>query len=111
MEALFTDEVVGMLASVVAAVISLVIGKLVKDTARRAVVEKVVDAAIPIAFHVVQEISRRTPNKIDDKVALGLEKLAEISATHGVELTEEHKARAALVFSALHAQSKVQESK
>ena len=107
MELLFTEEVIGVLASVLATVISLVIGKLVKDAAKRAVVEKVVNAAIPVAFHIVQEISRRTPNKIDDKVALGLEKLSEVSATHGVELTEAHKERAKLVFQALHSQSKV----
>lgn len=111
MEALLTDGTLEVIASIAAAVISFVIGKLVKDAAKRAVVEKVVDAAIPVAFHVVQEISRRTPNKIDDKAALALEKLAELTATKGVALDETHKDRAKLVFQALHAQSKTVESK
>lgn len=106
MESLLSEEVLSGLAMAVASAITFIIGKLIKDANQRQLAEKIVDAAIPVAFHVVQEAARKSPNKIDDKVALGLQKLAEISATHGVELTDKHKERAKLVFSALHAQSK-----
>lgn len=73
--------------------------------AKKEAVDRVIDASIPIAFRVVDEIARRTPNKIDDKVALGLKVLADYVKTHDITLKPEHEARAKLVFNALHADS------
>lgn len=108
MDAILTPEVLDLVAGIVAAAISALLGLLFRG-ARKAAAEKVVDFAIPIAFHVVEEIARRTENKIDDKVALGLQKLSEITRTKGVEPTAAHLERAKLVFQAMHAQAKMKE--
>lgn len=101
---LLTPENIGTLLGVV---LFTALGLFVKAQ-KKAAIDKIIDTAIPIAFNVVNEIARRTPNTIDDKVAAGLKVLADYVATHNLELKPEHEARAKMVFSALHAESKVQ---
>lgn len=103
---ILTPETVGTFVGVV---LFTALGLFLKSQ-KRAAVDKIIDMAIPVAYKVVDEIARRTPNKIDDKVALGLKVLAEYAATHDIELKPEHEARAKMVFSALHAESKVAET-
>lgn len=84
-------------------------GWLGKDALRKWRVRELVEAAIPIAYHVVNEIAQRTTNKIDDKVALGLGVLKEYLRTEGVkdsEITEAQLAKARFIFDALHAQER-----
>lgn len=102
----FSDDVVQSIAGVVAVAVFTALGKWVKDAVKRAKVEDLVEQGIPIAFWAVNEVAKRTENKIDDKVALGLKKLEEYLATHKVELKDEHASRAKLLFDALHAQEK-----
>lgn len=108
MDSLFSEEVLKMLAPIFATVLSALLGLFIRNAAKKAVAEKIIDAAIPVAYQVVNEIARRTENKIDDKIALGLKVLAEFASTKGVQVTEAQKTRAALVFQALHAQEKAQ---
>lgn len=85
------------------------LGKIVKDHVRKAFVEKVIAEALPIAYFGVNEIARRTPNKIDDKVAAGLKILKDYVEASGVkeqEIKPQHLAKAKLVFDAMHAQEK-----
>jgi hypothetical protein len=68
--------------------------------------EGTVDKAAEYAFKIVNDVAKLTPNKIDDKVALGLKSFHEYLATHKVTATEDEVARAKLVFKALHGDEK-----
>lgn len=95
--------------TVIGALLTFVVGLIGRDRLRKWKVNKIVTVGVPIAYHVVNEIARRTPNKIDDKIAEGLRVLKEYLKTEGVkdsEVTEEHLAKARLLFDALHAQEK-----
>lgn len=83
----------------------LVGGWLFKDASRRAKADKAFRTALPIAALVVREVAKRTPNKVDDVVAFGLERLAQLVSAEGVELTKAQKAQASNVFKSLHEQS------
>jgi len=113
MDNIFSDDTVILIGTTVGVLLFTVLAVLKarasNDQNRQAElarVESVIDKGIPIAFNVVQEIARLTPNKVDDKVALGLKALADYAATHGVTPTEDHEDRAKLVFQAMHAESK-----
>lgn len=80
-------------------------GWLFRDKAKRDKADKAFRTALPIAALVVREVAKRTPNKVDDVVAFGLERLAQLVSAEGVELTESQKAQASNVFKELHAQS------
>ena len=100
MELLTTENVATFLSVILFTALGLFL-----KAAKKEAVDRVLDAAIPIAYRVVDEISRRTSNKVDDKVALGLKVLSDYVRTHDITLKPEHEARAKLVFSALHAES------
>lgn len=101
---LFTDDVVKLIGTGLGAGFLYLLGR-ITNAATRARIDAIVDAAIPIAFSFVEELARKTPNKVDDKVALGLASLKAYLDTKGLEITEAQKDRARLVFSALHAES------
>lgn len=93
--------------SVLGAVITFIVGKFGWNKIQLALLEKAVTEGIPYAYWGVNEIARRTDNKIDDKVAEGLRILKEFLAAKGHDpekVTPEQLKRAELVFNALHAQ-------
>jgi hypothetical protein len=58
---------------------------------------------VDIAYNVVNDISKRTPNKVDDKVALALIHLRnQLKLSGGPELSEGLVEQARLLFTAKH---------
>jgi hypothetical protein len=76
----------------------------IKNATVRFLANLAVDKGIPIAFNYVEELSRKTPNKLDDKAALALNALRKYLDTYGVKPTLEQESRARIVFDALHAE-------
>lgn len=98
-------EVLDFALKALIAVGGLVGGLLFNTASRKSKADKAFKAALPIAALVVREVAKRTPNKVDDVVATGLERLAVLVEADGVELTPAQKAQATTVFKRLHAES------
>jgi hypothetical protein len=63
-----------------------------------------------LAYKVVAEIAIRTPTKVDDKLALGLQKLNEaLEAANKPTLTDAEAKLAALAFTGQHGEEKLSE--
>jgi hypothetical protein len=94
-----SDEGVTMLGGGVGLVFLMVLRFVVK--ARK--YEGVFRAGVPVAYAIVNDISKRTPNKVDDKVALVLKALNDWMLAHGQpELKPVDVEKAKLLFSAMH---------
>jgi hypothetical protein len=104
LNAVFTEDVVKFLASGVGAFVLYLLNKVRSERARR-VADQLVDAAVAIAFNVVEDRAKQTPGKLDDKTAIGLQVLRDYLRTKGVELTDEQAERAKLLFESMHAYS------
>lgn len=107
MSDLFSEENVVRLAQVLALAIMFAVRWYFRDSAEKR--DKAIDVAVKgaeVAFWAVEEAKRIAPDKVSDKVSLGLEKLKTYAQTHGVELKGEHLDAAKVVFDALNAQSK-----
>lgn len=64
---------------------------------------RLISAAVDLVYGAVNEMARRTENRIDDKAALAIKKLAEYLASQGADpLTSEEVAQARLTFTAKH---------
>ena len=61
---------------------------------------------VDLAFNVVNDIAKRTPNQVDDKIALGLDVLRKFLATHDVDLKPIDEERAKMLFSAMNGAGK-----
>jgi len=67
---------------------------------------------IPVAYQAVNEISRATKNKVDDKIALFLRKLDEcMRASSGKGLNKNQKQAAKSVAQAMHFKDKARKGK
>jgi hypothetical protein len=64
------------------------------------------EKAVDVAFNVVNNVAKLTPNKIDDKVALGLKALSEYFKTHGKSASPAELERAKLLFQAMNGAGK-----
>lgn len=103
-------QTVGELAAVV---IFGLIAKFAKDAAQKKKLEGLVEAGIPIAFKVVEEAKRHYTGdkKLLNKTETGLAALEQFVKSHGAELKESHRSRAALVFQAMHFDATKKEAK
>lgn len=99
---LFTDEVIGILGTVVGTALLFLFRAIWKDQAERK--EAMFKLGVEIAYSIVNEIAKRTQTKVDDKVALGLDALRQYLATQGQKLTPADEDRARLTFQAMHGQ-------
>jgi hypothetical protein len=91
--------------ALVATVIASVIRGIFKDRADAA--EKMFQMSVEVAFNLVNDVAKRTDNKLDDKVALGLQFLHDYYASQGMpEPTPAQIERAKLLFSALNGAGK-----
>lgn len=104
MGALLTPEVLSIVGSVLGSALLFLFRQIFKDKA--AARELLLKTGIEVAFNVVNDLAKRTPNQVDDKVALGLKALAEYLAAHGEVLTPTDTAKAQLVFSAMNGAGK-----
>jgi hypothetical protein len=95
-------EVLKLSAALLAAVLPFLLTWIFKDKAKKA--EGNLLAGVEVAFNVVNEVAKRTPNKVDDKAALGLDFLRQYLKTQGQDLSAPEAERAKLLFKALHAQ-------
>lgn len=79
---------------------------LIRRSQKAARYESLFKDAVAIAYDVVNDIAAKTPNKIDDKVAVGLDVLRQYLGLHGVEATPVDEAKAKLLFQAMHGSEK-----
>lgn len=69
---------------------------------RKAVADRIVDVGIPIAYAIVEQLARKSTNKIDDKALVALKALEDYCQTRGLDsLSADQVNRAQLVFKAL----------
>lgn len=104
MDILMSEEFLKIAGMVLAVVLPFLARLVFKDKAEAA--EKLFAMGVKIAYGVVSDIAARTPNKIDDKVALGLKVLHDYYASHGKTPSQLEQERAKLLFSAMHGQEK-----
>jgi hypothetical protein len=64
------------------------------------------EKATQVAYNIVNDIAKRTPSDVDDKVALGLKALHDYFATHGATPTPAEVTKAQLVFQAMNGEGK-----
>jgi uncharacterized membrane-anchored protein YhcB (DUF1043 family) len=98
--AYLTPEVVSLLAALLAGVVGAVIKSFWSAKATK--YESNFLLGTQIAFLAVNEISKRTANPVDDKIALGLQLLKEHLSKSGQKLVPADEARAKELFSAMH---------
>lgn len=98
----FTDEVITVLGGILAAALVALLRTIWKDQAARK--EAMFKVGVEVAYHIVNEIAKRTETKIDDKVALGLDALRQYLATQGETLAPADADRAKMIFQAMHGQ-------
>lgn len=108
MDILFSPEVLAVVTPVLAGIAGLILTKVVKDAAKRLIVQKAVELALPIAARLVTEIASKTANTTDDKVAAVLRALAD--AGHEKHATPATEAKARAVFDSVAAEA-LKESK
>lgn len=101
---LFTDQNLAMITSIVVPAILALIGWLFKSKRDRA--EAVFRTGVDIAYQAVNDVSKVTPNTVDDKIALGLGFLREWLAAHKQTLDPVNEEKAKLLFKAMHGAGK-----
>lgn len=106
MPSLFSDSIVVVIAQVLGVAFFAGAAWFWKQEETRKKAEEWFIQGVPVAFKVVDEIAKKTPNKVDDKIALGLKVLADFMGTHKAKLTGEQAERAKLLFHAIHYDSK-----
>jgi hypothetical protein len=104
MLALFLNPTV---ISILGTVILFFVGKWFKANQARA--ESNFELGVKLAYNIVSEISIRTPNTVDDKVALGLKYLRDFLDTNGQKMKASDEAKAKLLFQAMHGEEKLAE--
>jgi hypothetical protein len=90
--------------SIIVGVVMFFVKSLLKDKYSKN--EAVFGQGVDIAFNMVNDLSKRTENKVDDKVAEGLKALQAYLATHGQSPTEKQLERAKLLFQAMNGAGK-----
>lgn len=68
--------------------------------------ERLFKTAVEVAYNVVNDISARTDNKVDDKVALGLKALRDFMSLNGQSVSPVDEEKAKLLFQAMHGSTK-----
>lgn len=77
---------------------------LLKDRADK--YESTFKAGVEVAYFLVNNLSKHTDNKIDDKAAVALDALRKYMGTAGAPLKQVDEERAKLLFQAMHGQGK-----
>jgi hypothetical protein len=90
--------------SIIVGVIMFFVKSLLKDKYEKN--EAVFEKAVDVAFNMVNDMAKRTDNKIDDKVAEGLAALQAYLKSHGQDATTAQLERAKLLFSAMNGAGK-----
>lgn len=100
------EQLVSLAAQVLTALIIAGLGLLLRSWAKRADFEqrlKLLSMGSQLAYGVVNELSRRTANKVDDKVALGLAEVNAFLAKQGqAALTPDEASVVKTMFDAQH---------
>lgn len=68
--------------------------------------QKLFEMGVEVAYNIVNDLAKRTPNEVDDKVALGLKALRDWFAAHGQTLTVAQADKAKLLFQAMNGAGK-----
>lgn len=103
MDILFSPEVLQVVTPILAGIAGLILTKVVKDAAKRFVVQKAVELALPIAAKLATEIAAKTETTVDDKVAAVLRALADTG--HEKHATPATEAKARAVFNQVSAEA------
>ena len=98
---LLTPEVLAILGPLVVGLVLKILRGIWKEKAADR--EKLVSFGIEIAYACVAEVAKRTQNKVDDKVAMGLDYLRKWLNANGEELRPVDEEKAKLLFQAMHA--------
>ena len=61
---------------------------------------------VEVAYNIVNDVAKRTPNEVDDKVAMGLKALRDYFATHNKVLSPAQVDRAKLLFQSMNGAGK-----
>lgn len=99
-----SDENIKMILSLLSLVVPIIMTWLFKDKRDKA--ERNLTLGIELAYNIVNEISMRTGNKVDDKVAMGLDYLRQYLGTSGQTLKPADEEKAKLLFQAMHGAEK-----
>lgn len=91
--------------SILGSVILFLLGQWFKTNKERA--QSNFAAGVKCAYLIVSEISIRTPNQVDDKVALGLKYLSDYLNAEGQKLSAADAEKAKLMFQAMHGEEKL----
>ena len=105
MEKFLEPAVMAIWVPVLGGLIGLFLRLYFKDKSAQA--EDALRSGAVIAYHMVNNVSALTPNKVDDKIALALKMLNEYMATKGQTLTEERSEQAKMIWNAMHGAEKV----
>ena len=97
---LFSPQVVTVIGSLLAAAMTSFFHAWFKEKSGKA--ESNFLLGVQIAYLAVNEVAKRTPNEVDDKVALGLRILGEHLAKSNQALSAADAERAKALFSAMH---------
>ena len=90
--------------SIIVGIVMFFVKSLMKDKYDKN--EAIFAKAVDVAFNVVNDLSKRTDNKVDDKVAEGLAALKAYLASHGQDATSQQLERAKLLFQAMNGAGK-----
>lgn len=101
---LLSDEVLKLVIPGLALGVGYLLRLIFKDKA--AAKSKLFEMGVGIAYNIVNDLAARSPNKVDDKVALALGFLAEYLKTNGQEMTDADAEKAKLLFAAMHGREK-----
>lgn len=89
-----------LVGSVVLPLLGLLFRSVFKDRADKAASN--FSLGVQLAYQIVNEISLRTENTIDDKAALAIKYLRDFLAADGQKLTPADESKALLIFQAMH---------
>ena len=68
--------------------------------------QKLFEMGVDVAYNIVNDLAKRTPNEVDDKVALGLKALSDWFKAHGQTLSAAQSEKAKLLFQAMNGAGK-----
>ena len=68
--------------------------------------QKLFEMGVDVAYNIVNDLAKRTPNQVDDKVALGLKALQDWFHAHGQVLSAAQSDKAKLLFQAMNGAGK-----
>lgn len=97
---LSNPEVLAIVGSLLVSGLGFLMRAIFKDKAAKA--ESNFASGVKIAYNLVNEVARLTPNKVDDKIALGLKFLDETLNQKGQPLKPVDVERAKALFKAMH---------